>query len=414
MILLPAEKTAYRQRIEQELHANILPWWMNNAPDRVNGANHGFNGAVMEDGAIDNSQPRSVVLCARILWTFSAAYRAYADPAYLEMAQYAFTALTEYFLDQTYGGFYWTLDGDNQPINDRKQSYGQGFAIYGLSEYSLALQQAGKPQESQSALDLAKATFTLMETHVLDQQYGGYVESRSRDWGDQADMRLSDKELNLPKSMNTMLHMVEPYTNLVRAWKSEEPRAALRSALLAFLDHIVDPITHTTRLFFEMDWAPHSEIVSFGHDIEASWLLQEAAEVLGDEALIHRTRLLAVQMAHAAERGLDADGSLMYEAEGGAISLDEKYWWPQAEAMVGFYNAAQASPNAAEATHFAHISLRVWDYIDANMIDRVYGDWHKRLTRQNVPFAHNFKASAWDCPYHHVRACLEMMRRLGE
>ena len=412
MTITHDEKEKLRARIEHEVTGNVLPWWIAHAVDPENG---GFYGAVSNDLRVDNDVPRALVLCARILWTYSAAFRAFGSPEYLEMARRAYDDLDARFYDRQYGGYYWMTDRRAQPVSDRKQMYGQGFVIYGLSEYSLALRAAGDEQGANEALQKARDLLDLLQAHGYDPQYGGYVESCSREWGKQADMRLSDKEPNVVKSMNTMLHLVEPFTNLARAWDAPEARDVLAKALRAFLDHVVDPHTWATRLFFDMDWTPRGHEVSFGHDIEASWLLLEAAEVLGSPELIAETKQVAVNMAEAATKGLDADGSLLYEAAPEGFTVTEKHWWPQAEGMVGFYNAAQVSPSLEQAERFARLSFGLWEYIDAHMVDRVNGDWFKRLTRAGQPYPpEDVKAGPWDCPYHHVRACLEMMRRLRE
>lgn len=393
-------------QIKQELLSNILPWWMQHTLDHQNG---GFYGAVTNDLRVLNDVPRSVVLCARMLWTYSAAYRAYPDEAYLQTARHAFDYLTTRFWDAEYGGVYWMIDKNGQPVEDRKQLYGHGFAIYGLSEYFLA---TGDP----AALKCAQDLFRLMVEHAYDPVYGGYVEARSRDWSPIPDLRLSDKEPNCIKSMNTMLHIVEPFTNLVRAWDTTETRAQLESVLRSFLDHVINPQTHTTRLFFDEAWNSMGNHVSFGHDIEASWLIVEAAEVLGDEELITRTKRIALEMAEATLRGIDADGSLLYEAAPTEFTIVEKHWWPQAEGMVGYFNAAQIAAeqgDTALAEKYAAIAYRLWEYIAEKMVDHQHGDWFKSLSREGVPLPNRTKAGPWDCPYHHTRACLEMIRRLG-
>ena len=395
-----------KPEIEAELRENILPWWMAHMVDMENG---GFYGAVTNDLRVFNDAPRAVVLCARILWTYAAAYRAYQTPSYLKMARHAYETLTTRFWDEQYGGFYWLIDREGAPISDRKQTYGQGFAIYGLSEYYLATGE-------EDSLKLAQQTFRLVEQHAFDPQYGGYLEARARDWSEQGDLRLSDKEPNCVKTMNTMLHIIEPYTNLLRAWDDPKLRVQLTRLVKDFLEHVVDPKTHATRLFFDADWRSEGGLMSFGHDIEASWLLVEAAEELRDAPLIARARQNALEMAEAvAQRGLDDDGSLFYEGEGGQITLDEKHWWPQAEGMVGFYNAAQIAQAAGDterAEGYAGYASRLWQYIQEKLVDRQHGDWFKRLNRAGEPMADSYKADAWDCPYHHARACCEMLRRI--
>lgn len=404
-------KHQLRDQIEQELRLNILPFWMKHTLDHENG---GFYGAITNDLAILNDVPRSLVLCARILWSFSAAYRFYLDDDYLKIADHAFQYLTTRFWDAEYGGFYWMLNRQGFALNDRKQTYGQGFALYGLSEYAMALKARGDLDRSQAALQWAKDLFNLLQIHAYDPVYGGYIEARRRDWGPQDDLRLSDKEPNVVKSMNTMLHIVEPLTNLVRAWDDPLPRQALEKALADFLDHVINPETCTTHLFFDLDWSVIGDHISFGHDIEASWLLVEAAQLLGDPAYLDRTTNLAVQMAEAASRAVEPDGSLIYEASPQGFTIVEKHWWAQAEAMVGFYNAAQLASQPYQVEKFTTIALRLWDYIEAKVIDRQNGDWFKRLTREGEPIINDesYKVGPWDCPYHHVRACLEMIHRL--
>ena len=388
-----------REKMERELRENILPFWMEHTVDRHLG---GFYGALTNDLQIHNEVERSLVLCARVLWTFSAAFRKYGDPAYLEMAQHAYRYLTENFLDPQYGGMYWWLDCNGKPVNDRKQTYGQAFAIYGLSEYFLATNEI-------EAIDLARELFDLIEEHDYEKVYGGYIEGCARNWGALADLRLSPKEpYNCPKSMNTLLHVLEGYTNLLRAWPNPRLIQAQTKLLKIFLDHVVDPQTHLTRLFFENDWTSLSDHMSFGHDIETSWLLVEAAEVLGNVTLIDRTREVAVQMAEAVfSRGRDADGSVLHEGSPGGILHPEKHWWCEAEGVVGFANAYEISGDEK----FAQAALQIWDFIAAKMIDRQYGEWFKVLDRKGNPIPGQVKTGPWEDPYHHARACLEMIRR---
>ena len=390
-----------RQRMEAELRENILPWWIKHAVDHKNG---GFIGALTNDLQANNEEVRSLVLCARMLWTYSLAFQRYGDPAYRKMADHAYQTLTGPFLDREYGGMYWWIDRQGRPVNDRKQTYGQAFAIYGLSEYYRATGNL-------EAMDLAQQLFAHIEAHAADPLHGGYVEGCARDWTALADMRLSEKEpFNCPKSMNTLLHVIEGYTGLMRSWTHPQLEAALANLLTVFLDHVIDPQTHFTRLFFEMDWTSISETISYGHDIETSWLLVEAAEKLpGDPALLERARENAVQMAEAVlAQGLDADGSVFHEGEPGEITDPAKHWWCQAEGIVGFYNAYQIAGDEK----FLRAALRIWEFIDAYMIDRTHGEWFKILDARNHPLPGQVKAGPWEDPYHHARACMEIAQRV--
>ena len=390
----------WKGHIERELKGNILPFWIKHAVDEANG---GFYGALSNGLVVDNDVPRSAVLTARILWTYSTAYRSYGDERYLTMARHAYDYLTQKFWDHLFGGIYWTLDQHGQAINDRKHVYAQAFAIYGLSEFYRATHEP-------ESLRLAQELFRLIETHSFDAVKGGNIECCSREWGTLADMRLGEKEPDCRKSMNTLLHLMEAYTNLLRVWPDEELKVKQRGLIEVFLRHIINPHTYHFQLFFDDEWRSLSDEISYGHDIEGSWLIVEAAEVLSDADLLAQARVEAVKMAQAVYReGLDTDGAVLYAATPHGVTNDEKHWWVQAEAVVGFYNAYQISSQ----DHLAEAALRLWDYIEAKFVDRTNGDWFKVLSRAGVPYAEHFKVGPWECPYHHSRVCFEMLQRLN-
>jgi mannobiose 2-epimerase len=359
---------------------------------------------VTNDLRILNDKPRSAVLYARILWTFAAAYRLYHTEAYLHMARRAYDYLTRCLIDHEYGGVYWAVDHRGKPINDRKHIYAQAFAIYGLAEYYRATDEP-------ASLKLAQSLFRLIESHSVDAIHQGNIECCSRAWGELADMRLSALEPDCRKSMNTLLHLMEAYTNLLRVWDDAGLKAKQRGLIQVFFQHIIDPQTHHFRLFFDDNWTSLSEIISFGHDIEGSWLIVEAAEIQGEAALLTQAREVAVKMAEAVyTQGLDADGSVFYEAGPHGIKNDAKHWWPQAEAVVGFYNAYQISGRA----ELAAAADRVWSYIEDHVVDRTHGEWFKVLRRDGTPNLDHVKTGPWECPYHNSRACFEMLSRLPQ
>ncbi len=394
-----------KERMEHELRTNILPFWIAHAVDQQNG---GFYGAISNDLVVNNTVERSLVLCARLLWTYSAAYRFYRDPAYLSMAHHAYTYLAGPFHDHQYGGVFWSLDSSGQPVNDRKQTYGQAFAIYALSEYHRA---TAEPEP----LGMAQVLFELIEGNTHDPVNGGYIEGCSRDWGALADMRLSDKELyNSPKSMNTLLHILEAYTNLLRVWDDSRLHEQQKKLVEIFLNRIIDPSTNFNRLFFDLEWNPMGNQVSFGHDIECSWLLVDAAEVLADEHLLASSQQAALKIADAVHaRGLDNDGSMFYEGGPVEITNPEKHWWAHAEGVVGFYNAYEICPplDFNRREKYLSAALRLWDFIEAEFVDRQHGEWFKVLDRLGTPHADHPKAGPWEDPYHQARACMEIIRR---
>jgi len=391
--------TDFRRQLQEELTGNILPFWMTHSVDRING---GFYGALTNNLEIHNEVPRSAILCARILWTYATAFRKLGDKDYLDMATWAYEALRGVFLDPQFGGVYWTVDAAGKPVMDRKHHYAQAFAIYGLSEYYRATKQP-------DSLALAQSLFHLLEMHAYDPLNGGYIEGSSRSWEALADMRLSDRDLNCRKSLNTMLHILEAYTNLLRVWGEARLKEQHRALIEDFQKHIIDPSTGHFKLFFDDQWNSLSPNMSFGHDIEASWLLLEAAEVQGYPALVDQVRASALQIATAVyQDGLDKDGSLPYETGPQGLLDSDRSWWVQAEAVLGFYNAYQISGQR----RFSQAAWRVWNYIQDNMVDRVNGDWIKKLHQDGTLDDSSFKVGPWECPYHHSRACFEMLDRL--
>ncbi len=388
-------------RLQAELTGNILPFWMTHVPDRANG---GFHGAVSNDLRPVPEAPRSAILCARILWTFSAAYRRFGAPAYRQMADYAYQTLTGPFWDREYGGVYWSVDAQGRPLMDRKHHYAQAFAIYGLSEYVRATQD-------ETARALACELFDLLERYAFEPVHGGYIEGSSRAWGVLEDMRLSEREINCRKSMNTMLHILEAYTNLLRIWDDPRLRTQHRALLEIYLEKVFDPASGHLRLLFDDAWNSLVALDSYGHDVESSWLMWEAAGLHPDPSLRERVRAAALALAEAVWReGRDSDGGLFYEGRAGTIHDDSKQWWVQAEALVGFANAFQLSGDP----RFAAAVQDAWGFIETHLIDRQHGDWFKETDRAGRPNLAHVKAGFWECPYHHARACLEIIERFAE
>lgn len=386
-----------RSAAEQELRRDILPYWTAHAVDRQHG---GFVGAVSIDGRPDPEASKGGVLNARILWSYSAALRRYPEPSYRELADRAFEYLLERFWDNEHGGLYWEVDYLGRPSNPRKQTYGQAFGIYGLVEYFRA---TGVPE----ALDRAVQLFKDVETHAFDPKAGGYWEARGHDWQPIPDIRLSAQDMNVPFSMNTHLHLLEAYTALARVWDDPMLRWQLRLLLNLFLDRIVGPRDHQI-LFFDYQWRSQADIVSYGHDIETSWLLCEAADVLGDATLQRRAGLIAVRMTDAVlAEGFDGEfGGVYNDRANGHLNTD-KDWWPLAEGVVGFLNAYRLS---GRSEHL-EAALRTWEFIDRFAIDHERGEWYTRVSREGIPNPTMTKVDFWKCPYHNTRAMLETIER---
>lgn len=386
--------------VGEHLFGHILPFWCGPALDHQHG---GWMAWLSNDLKPDRSQPKGLIVNSRILWAFSAVHRIRPEPVYFEMAERAFDVVMRQFWDAEHGGTFWRLSDEGAVIDDSKKTYGQAFYIYALTEFHRAF-------GSHAALARAQELFELIERHAHDAKFGGYIEVCRRDWSEAGgEARLSDKDMSEKKSMNNHLHVLEAFTNLYRVWPESRVAERLRELIELFLTRILDERTQHLHHFFDRQWNVRSDTYTFGHDIEATWLLCEAAEVLGDHVLLARVRSVALKMAVVTlNEGLGADGALCYEGKGSTIIDAGRECWPQAEALVGFLNAFELSHDE----QFITAALRVWDFIGQNLVDRVHGEWFWRINPDGKPDATLPKVSEWKGPYHATRACLETRRRL--
>ena len=423
--------------MQDVLQNNILRFWLDKMQDHEHG---GFYGRIDGNGVLHPEAEKGAILNARILWSFSAAYRVLSEEReersevreYLDAATRAYEYFIDHFIDKEYGGVYWSLDHKGQPLDTKKQFYAIGFAIYGLSEYARA---TGDREALEYALDL----FDCIEEHSFDKQYNGYIEACTREWGEIADMRLSELDANYPKSQNTHLHIIEPYTNLYRCLKELHAQescdyvpvlgsvlpvgvtvppelflrveGALRNLTDIFTDKILNPETRHLDLFFDMDWtrgAGRKE--SYGHDIECSWLMHEAALVLGDQKVLAKVEPIVQMVAKASEKGLRPDGSLIHEANLDTGQVDnDLHWWVQAENVVGWVNIYQYFHDEAALQK----ALRCWQYIKSQLIDYDNGEWFWSRHADDRLNTTDDKAGFWKCPYHNSRMCLEVIERFA-
>lgn len=386
-----------KPQLLENLENNILKFWSEKTIDQING---GFYGSVNAENKAVEEANKGVILNTRILWTFSAAYNHLKKTEYKLIADRAYQYITRNFHDKKFGGVFWELNYKSIPVNRRKQIYAQAFAIYSIAEYY-------KTNPQQSVLDEAINLFKLIEEKSLDTIKGGYIEAFGEDWTPIDDLRLSEKDLNAPKTMNTHLHILEAYTNLYSVWENDKLRVSLSNLIKLFHEKFLDERGHLI-LFFDNDWNKIDDLCSYGHDIEFSWLITEAAQILQDQVLIKESQNISEKLIKLTLReGIDTDGGLMSEFNYLNQSLDsDKHWWIQAEALVGFYNTYRIN----KSEKYLAAVLKSWQFIDRIMVDHENGEWYLKADKQGNIYPDQEKAGFWKCPYHNSRAMILLLK----
>lgn len=388
-----------KSELTSELNS-ILDYW---SKYTIDNENDGFVGQIdFNDQIIKNSEKGSV-LNARILWTFSASYQTTKNENHKKLAERAFEFLTFNFYDTQFGGLFWSINEDKTPKDTKNQIYALAFAIYGLSEYYVI-------SKNEKALEIAKNLYYKIQEYSYDPVNKGYLEAFTREWKPIEDLRLSEKDANEKKTMNTHLHIIEGYVNLYKVWKDEKLQKVIVELLETIEKYFINTETGHLRLFFDENWKEKPDVISYGHDIEAAWLLQQCAEISGNETLINNYRKYAVQIAEVTKEGLDTDGGLWYEFDPEKRELiAEKHWWPQAEALIGFYNAYQLTGRE----EYLDIVYKNWSFIKKYILDHKNGEWFWGIN-ENYSLIEKDKAGFWKCPYHNSRACLELITRIQD
>jgi len=411
----------FYQSINEELFQNILPYWDKYSKDEKN---TGFFGKIDNDNVQDAECQRSIVMTSRFLWTYSAVARFTKDAKYLAMADFAYKVIIEKYFDKENDGVYWSIMPDGTPKVEKKQIYGQAFCCYGLSEYAAAVQELKKDEElAATAMNKALDIYNLLENHALDKENGGYIEARAKDWSKTNDMILSPKDMNCPKSMNTNLHVMEAYTNLYRTLPvvfadsksiQSEVGQSLANLITVTQEKILQKNAHLG-MFFDMDWNLLADEISYGHDIEASWLLWEAACELKDEELKEQIRDDVIKMAEVAlDEGFDKENgcleNFLLHSTTNPKRDRTRVWWNQAEAMNGFYNAWQMTGHQK----YQEACIQQWNWIQNHQVDKTNGEWWSALDQNGTPILAEDKGGNWKTSYHNGRTCLELLRRSQE
>jgi len=378
--------------VRECLTQNILPYWL-----RLKDPRGGFYGEVLADGTVQYDAPRGVILNSRLIWSFAAAYRALGANEYLVAAVHARDWFLKHFCDHKYGGVYWSVSASGERLDTKKQLYAQGFAIYGLSE----LYKATRDDE---ALKEAINLYHVVETYFADKANGGYIEALTREFSPLEDMSLSAHDINADKTMNSHLHILEAYANLYQVW----PDPSLKEAVERLLDIIGTKVMASDghlRLYFKRNWKVLPGGVSYGHDIETSWLAMECAFALKDLDVISRVRPWARAMGLAGNEGLLADGSMRYEKLLNGTYDDSRQWWVQAETVVGNLWLWKYHWDLRGVSR----ALACWSYIRNHLVDYAGGEWWWAVLPDGSLDLSQPKAGFWKCPYHNTRMCLQVL-----
>lgn len=437
----------FYQSVNDELFNSILPYWEKHSRDTVN---KGFFGEIDNDNNYNTACSRSIVMTSRFLWTYSAVARLTKDAKYLEMADFAYDVIINKYFDKKHNGVYWSVFPNGKPDVEKKQIYGEAFCCYGLSEYAAAIKElregevspCGSSKESpipsagsdatrnarcaenqyesisEQAMNHALDIFALLEKYARDYDDGGYVEARAKNWKVTKDMILSPKDMNCPKSMNTNLHVMEAYTNLYRTLPVVFPdakpiRAEVGESLKELVEVTVKYILQSNAhlgMFFDMNWKLLADEISYGHDIEASWLLWEAACELEDEELKTSIRDTVIKVADVAlTEGFDHENGCMenFLKENGTVRDRRRVWWNQAEAINGFYNAWEMTGEEK----YEKACEQTWAWIQNHQKDKVNGEWWAELDENGTPILSEAKGGNWKTSYHNGRTCMEVLRR---
>ncbi len=391
-----------KEEIKNELLTDIIPFW-NNLRDNEYG---GWYGLVNSSLKLDKKGEKGVILHSRILWFYSNAYMVLKDKTLLDNARHAYEFLTEKCYDKEYGGVYWAMNYDGTVLDDMKHSYCQAFFIYALSSYYRA-------SGDKNALDIAYKVFELVEKYHADDV--AYKEKLSRDWQSElANDELSENGLMADKTMNTTLHLMEAYTELYLADKNAKVLERLKFLLDVTYDKIFDKKGNKLMVFFDKNLNEIGTVHSYGHDIEATWLIDRACDIIGDEEYAKKFRDMNSRIVkNISEVAYDkASGSLLNEVDKGVVNR-WRVWWVQAESIVGFVNAYQRKYGGEE---YMQIAENIWSFIKNNIIDKrsgdVKGEWFWEVDDNSAYNPARNAVDPWKCPYHNGRMCLEMIERL--
>lgn len=383
------------QEIKEHLLEGIIPFWKGLRDNEYGG----YYGGMDYDLNVDKHAVKGCILNSRILWFFSNAYTLLKDESLLDEARHGFAFMKEHCMDKENGGIFWSLKYDGQPEETLKHTYNQAFAIYALSSYYEA-------SGDEEALSMAKELFALLEEKCVDEE--GYLEAFDKEFNIIDNDKLSENGVMADKTMNTLLHVFEAYTELYRVAGIEQVKEKLMWIMDVFADKVYNPELHRQEVFFDEHWNTILDLHSYGHDIETAWLIDRGVEVIGEkkyeEKMSPITKDLTAQIYKVAFDG----NSLANECEKGVVNT-HRIWWVQAETVVGFLNGYQKNPDKPE---YLEAAQKEWKFIKEHVIDKRSGsEWFWEVDEDGNPYEGRPIVEPWKCPYHNGRMCFEVINR---
>ena len=383
------------EEIKAHLINDIIPFWKGLRDDEFGG----YYGYLDYDLKLDKKAVKGCILNSRITWFFSNAYTLLKDVSLLEEAKHGFAFLKEHCMDKDNGGIYWSMKYNGEPEDTTKHTYNQAFSIYALSSYYEA-------SGDEEALEMAKELFHIIETRCTDEI--GYKEAFDKEFHEIENDKLSENGVIAEKTMNTLLHVFEAYTELYRVAKRPEVKERLEWIMDTFADKVYNPALHRQEVFFDRNMNSILDLHSYGHDIETAWLIDRGVEVLGEKKYEDKmspiTRDLTAQIYKVAFDGR----SLANECERGVVNK-HRIWWVQAETVVGFLNGWQKNPGKPE---YLDAAKAEWNFIKEYVIDKRKGsEWYWEVDPDGKPYEGRPIVEPWKCPYHNGRMCFEVIKR---
>ena len=382
-------------QVKEHLLNDIIPFWQR-LRDEEYGGFYGYMGYDLE---IDKKAVKGCILNSRILWFFSNAYLLLKDEQLLKDAGHAFKFLKDHCLDEENGGIYWSLTFDGKPKDTTKHTYNQAFAIYALSSYYDA-------SKDEQALKIAQELYHIVETKCKDEY--GYLEAFNIRFEPAENDKLSENGVMAEKTMNTLLHVFEAYTELYRVTHDSKVADNIRYMLDLVAEKVYNSKIGRQEVFFDRTWNTLIDLYSYGHDIETSWLIDRGLEILGDNAYTAKLSPITKTITENIYKRAYIDHSLVNEAENGVVDTT-RIWWVQAEAVVGFLNGYQKSPEHKE---YLEAAEDIWGYIRDYLVDKRCSEWYWALDENRKPLEKPI-VEPWKCPYHNGRMCFEVIRRIG-